>query len=260
MFSYYLSDKPRAPRSVLGDTKTWPSIEVSTSNPFTIAIEGNIGAGKTTFLEKLKQKAPADITALAEPLDKWRNVEGHNLLDLMYQDPSRWAMTFQSYAQLTALQSHTQIVPTPIKVMERSIHSVRHCFTELLLTMGSLHIADYRVLLEWYDFLMESATILPVDLTVYMRTTPELAFERVRRRSRLEETTVSLQYLQLLHDVHENWLFDSTPGIHRKEIYVIDAGKDGGASIASYNEHAIKVLRKVQHMRSIPTIPARRSF
>lgn len=46
--------------------------------PFTVFIEGNIGAGKTTFLNHFKKYN--DVFLYTEPVEKWRNVEGHNLL------------------------------------------------------------------------------------------------------------------------------------------------------------------------------------
>lgn len=36
----------------------------------------------------------------------WTNIKGHNTLDLMYRDPKRWSLTFQSYVQLTMLKIH----------------------------------------------------------------------------------------------------------------------------------------------------------
>lgn len=47
------------------------------NNPFTICIEGNIGSGKTTFLNHFKN---FNATVLQEPVDLWRNVAGVNLL------------------------------------------------------------------------------------------------------------------------------------------------------------------------------------
>lgn len=46
--------------------------------PFTVFIEGNIGAGKTTFLNHFKKYN--DVCLYTEPVEKWRNVEGFNLL------------------------------------------------------------------------------------------------------------------------------------------------------------------------------------
>lgn len=46
--------------------------------PFTVLVEGNIGAGKTTFLNHFRKFD--DICLHTEPVDKWRNVQGVNLL------------------------------------------------------------------------------------------------------------------------------------------------------------------------------------
>lgn len=41
---------------------------------------------------------------------------------------------------------------------------------------------------------------------MYLRTTPEVVFDRMKARGRSEETSVSLDYLQQLHNLHEDWL------------------------------------------------------
>lgn len=46
--------------------------------PFTVIVEGNVGSGKTTFLEYFS-KYP-EVCVLAEPVESWRNLNGHNLL------------------------------------------------------------------------------------------------------------------------------------------------------------------------------------
>lgn len=46
--------------------------------PFTVCIEGNIGSGKTTFLNNFKQFN--NTLVLQEPIELWRNVDGVNLL------------------------------------------------------------------------------------------------------------------------------------------------------------------------------------
>ena len=89
--------------------------------PFTVFIEGNIGSGKTTFLNHFQKFD--EVCLLTEPVEKWRNCGGVNLLDLMYKEPYRWAMPFQTYVTLTMLNMHTQQTKKPVKLMERSMFS-----------------------------------------------------------------------------------------------------------------------------------------
>lgn len=49
------------------------------TQPFTVLIEGNIGSGKTTFLNHFQQ-FQEKICLITEPVEKWRNVRGVNLL------------------------------------------------------------------------------------------------------------------------------------------------------------------------------------
>lgn len=58
---------------------------------------------------------------------------------------------------------------------------------------------------EWYDFIVEHHKP-QCDLIVYLRTTPEVAYERIKKRARDEESCVPIEYLKDLHDLHENWL------------------------------------------------------
>lgn len=72
-----------------------------------IAVEGNIGSGKTTFLSIFNQyakKMSKNPMILPEPVDQWRNVKGVNILQLLTDDPIRWSFTFQLYVQFTMLQ------------------------------------------------------------------------------------------------------------------------------------------------------------
>lgn len=55
-----------------------PKLTSPRKAPFTVFIEGNIGAGKTTFLNHFKKYD--DVRLYTEPVEKWRNVDGFNLL------------------------------------------------------------------------------------------------------------------------------------------------------------------------------------
>lgn len=118
---------------------------VSTAPPRTvvkIGIEGNIAAGKSTFLRVLAKEL--SFYVVQEPVNKWQNVgqdedkenqpptagasearssspttekrSGGNLLDMMYKDPHRWSFTFQSYAFLSRMRA--QMAPLDIAEMK----------------------------------------------------------------------------------------------------------------------------------------------
>ena len=94
------------------------------SRPYTIIVEGNIGSGKTTFLEPFARNHQDKVEVLAEPVEMWRNCQGHNLLQLMYENPGRYSLAFQTYVQLTMVKLHNQPTDKPIRIMERSL--LRH--------------------------------------------------------------------------------------------------------------------------------------
>lgn len=48
------------------------------SRPFTVVVEGNIGSGKTTFITHFNKFG--NVALFSEPIDMWRDCEGHNLL------------------------------------------------------------------------------------------------------------------------------------------------------------------------------------
>ena len=55
--------------------------------PFTVSVEGNIGAGKSTMLKFFEQFT--DVETVPEPVAKWRDLRGHNLLGNKFEDPQR---------------------------------------------------------------------------------------------------------------------------------------------------------------------------
>ncbi|XP_041975860.1 deoxynucleoside kinase isoform X2 [Aricia agestis] len=211
------------------------------TKPFTVLVEGNIGSGKTTFLEHFRQFE--DITLLTEPVEQWRNLKGWNLLDLMYKDPAKWAMTFQAYVSMTMLDMHRLPTTTPVKLMERSLYSARYCFVEHMRRAGTLHPAQFAVLDEWFMF-MQRTTNIDVDLIVYLKTTPSIVHERIKKRARSEEQCVPLSYIEELHKLHEDWLVNRTHAECPAPVLVIDADLDLSQITEEYKKSEHQILRR----------------
>ncbi|XP_048762725.1 thymidine kinase 2, mitochondrial-like isoform X2 [Ostrea edulis] len=154
---------------------------------FTVSVEGNIGSGKTTLLEYF-QNSP-NVEAIREPVEQWTNVQGHNALQLLYEDPKRWSFTFNLYAQLTRIQMHARETDKPVKLLERSLHSTRYCFVENCFREQVINGLEYTILNRWFDYLTKKDNT-QLDLIVYLRADPDVCYERIRSRDRKEEASV----------------------------------------------------------------------
>jgi len=181
------------------------SISTGKKKTVTIAVEGNIGSGKSTVLSYLNKSSVCDV--VAEPVDSWTDVGGHNLLAMFYKDPQRYGMTFQAYAQMTLAKLHRAPSTKPIKVMERSIYSARYCFVENLYRSKILQGVEYEVLNDWFSYMIQNGGC-NLDMIIYLRTTPKTCLERVQLRNRLEEKSIDLNYLEAIHELHEEWLIE----------------------------------------------------
>lgn len=99
-----------------------------------------------------------------------------------------------------------------------------------------MHPAEFSVIAEWYGWL-EREVELPLDVVVYLRTSPATVYERMRGRGRAEEGGVPLPYLAALHHTYEDWLLGvgptegEGPRIHeetprRFTVLTVDADQD----------------------------------
>merc|ERR1719341_1449070 len=179
------------------------SVEDRSGRPFVVSIEGNIGSGKSTMLKYFEKFQ--DVELVPEPVAEWCDVGGHNLLGKLYEDPKRWSFQFQSYVQLTRLQLLKKQTDCSVKIIERSIQNNRFCFLENARREGSLSGSELEVLIEWYKWLDTNLGI-PLDLIVYLRTSPQVAYDRLRQRGRKEESGVPMQFIEGLHQSYEDWL------------------------------------------------------
>ncbi|KAI4456553.1 deoxynucleoside kinase [Holotrichia oblita] len=221
--------------------KEYPFINTPVDRPFRVSIEGNIGAGKSTLLKHFANFP--GIETYPEPVDLWRNLKGHNLLQLLYSDMKQWQNTFQAYVQLSRLKVQTtppKSKATRVQMFERSIQNNRFCFLEVAHQNG-MHNAEYAVLDKWYRCLRETADI-SLDLIVYLRSTPETVYKRTMERGRPEETGITFEYLKQLHENHERWLMSNDDRFNTIPVLVLDADNTLDDIHKQYREYEDQIL------------------
>ncbi|CAG4975713.1 unnamed protein product [Colias eurytheme] len=212
---------------------------VINKRPFRVSIEGNIGSGKSTCIKHFEKYK--NVEKHPEPIQEWRNVSGHNLLGLLYSDLNKWTFAFQHYVHLSRLKIQTSPPSTPditVKMFERSVQNSRHCFVENAKKQNFLEDPQYQVLLSWFDYTEKNLDI-SLDLIVYLRTTPEVVWERMMKRGRAEESEVPLEYLQQVHDSYENWLSSPDVGC---EVLTIDADRNIDTVLEDLERYTYKIL------------------
>jgi deoxyadenosine/deoxycytidine kinase len=215
------------------------------SNQRYFIIEGNIGAGKSTFLKMIKEYL--NLQVVLEPHEQWQKVgDEHNLLDLFYKDPKRWAYTFQSYAFVSRImnqQAHARTNPYMVQLLERSVFSDRYCFAYNAYELGYMNALEWKLYQEWFSWLVDTYMRRP-DGFIYLQTKPDICYERLQKRNRDEEATVSREYINRLHEKHERWLIekkDVAPALMNVPVLVLECDADFENNKAEQEKHVEKV-------------------
>lgn len=221
-------------------------------------IEGNIGAGKSTFLACMSKFLP--IQPIFEPCNAWQDVAGTgNLLQAFYEDGKRWAYTFQSYAFITRIleqEKSFQKYGTMPLFFERSVYSDRYCFAKNAYELGLMTSLEWGLYTEWFEWLVQSRSHMPVGF-IYLKTDPHICFERLTFRGRSEEKTVAYDYLELLHGKHEDWLVQQNniaPYISQIPVLILDCDEPFEHNEFIQKQHADKIMEFMKNIYSNPSI------
>ena len=206
-----------------------------------IYIEGNIGTGKSTFVDLLTNYLCNfdDIgkykpILIQEPVDEWLktfDADGKNILEKFYENQDRWAFTFQMNSFISRAHriqktqeslKDSDDTREPLFLVERSIYTDRHCFAKNCYESGKMTKLEYDVYCKWNDWLSEQFK-LKADAYIYLRCPPEENVHRITKRSRDGECGIPLEYLRLLHEHHDSWMGKEKETI---PVLTIDAMKN----------------------------------
>ena len=193
-------------------------------NKLIVAIEGNIGVGKSTFTRILKETFEKS-TIVSEPVDMWLNIkndQGENILGLFYKDTNRWAYTFQNLAYITRMMKIEDAIRSSdgIVFLDRSLGTDRNVFEKMLHDDNILDEVEHNMYNLWYDFYTKYVNNNFNEIYIYLKCDPKTAYERIKKRGREEEKNISFEYLEKLHKYHEEWL------TNLDNVVIIDCDRD----------------------------------
>ena len=168
--------------------------------PIKVFVDGNIGAGKTTFIQTFAdalRKAHPHLTIMVapEPISTWRD----DLINF-YSDRRKYAFDLQMKIMDARIQQERWLNEQQfdIAIIERSSLG-NLIFANMLFEEGSLSFQDVNK----YDLKYIEFKALCHDTRFTLRhfwitTTPEICMDNIRRRGRPGEENIDLSYLQKL--------------------------------------------------------------
>lgn len=163
----------------------------------TIAIAGNIGAGKSSLVEFLTRTY--GIQPFYEPNDE------NPYLPDFYKDMKRWAFHSQLYFLSNKFRMHQQLEQMGgVVVLDRTIYEDAEIFATALHKMRKFTGRDWDTYWSFYQVILEA--IRPPDLMIYLRCSMRTLRKRIRIRGRSMEQEIPLSYLKRLEGLYEQWL------------------------------------------------------
>ena len=153
-----------------------------------IVVEGPIGVGKTSLAQRLADHIGADIL-LEKPQD-------NPFLERFYQDPQRHAMSTQLFflfQRINEVRDQAQMDFFRTRTVSDFLFDKDALFARLNLSED-----EYKLYQNIYQSLAPKVVI--PDLVIYLQATTSTLIDRVRRRGRDYERSVTDDYLNRLGD------------------------------------------------------------
>ena len=160
-----------------------------------VCIEGNIGAGKSTLLHKLGASLGWEVVEEGIEFDP----DFQTMLKRRLTDPTAKNIgDFQLYIASFMANRIAELDPNKYYLVERSVSATQM----FALAAGLPNIIDA---------LAGHVLRVPApEFFIYLGVDPETCLERTRKRARDGESEYTLDYLELLHSIHERWFADAS--------------------------------------------------
>ena len=164
-------------------------------------LEGNIGVGKSTVLRALDDLGDSRLCIVQEPVHEWVHLLGHVQNGTL--DPAIFQIIVLNSISTALAEAFAHHTPDTTFIVERSIQSNKHVFAKMCLQQDT---PEYNAFVLAQDY---ARRVLAANIQIhflYLRAPSAICFSRILERARPEESAISLQYLNQLHNLHDEWL------------------------------------------------------
>jgi deoxyguanosine kinase len=165
------------------------------SDLYYIAIEGVIGAGKTSLAQLMAKRLDAQLIL--------EEAEVNPYLEDFYREPQRFAFQVQLFFLLSR---YRQLLNLPQKDLFHPYLIADYLFAkDKIFAYMNLEERDL-VLYERVVHLLETELTKP-DLVIYLQSNTERLIENIRKRNRKYEKQISPDYIKQLNEAYNTFFF-----------------------------------------------------
>jgi len=180
--------------------------------PF-IAIEGNIGAGKTS-LTKLLAKEKSSKLILEQ-------FEDNSFLPKFYNNPEKYSFPLE----LSFLAERYQQLKTETSqnsLFEQQIFSDYFIYKCLIFAQANLPVDEFKLYQEFFNIVISNIRI--PDLLVYLYVDIDVLLKNIKKRGREYEQNIKAEYLINIQKGYINF-FEQFSKIEKTRILLLDVSK-----------------------------------
>lgn len=171
--------------------------EEHVSQGYFLAVAGNIGAGKTELTNRLSEEL--GWAAYYEP------VVQNPYLDSFYENMTRWSFHLQIYFLSERFKAQVEISKSAIPfIQDRTIYEDAEIFARTLHEQGSMTAVDYENYTALFHILV--SFVRKPDLILYLKASPGALMQRIARRGRPSEQTITVDYIARLNHAYDDWM------------------------------------------------------
>lgn len=160
-----------------------------------IAVEGNIGAGKTSLANMMSDEFNAKIV-----LERFAD---NPFLPKFYSDNERFAFPLEMSFLADRYQQLSDDL-AQFDLFKNFIVSDYYIFKSLIFAQVTLHSDEYKLYRKMFDLMYKEIT--KPDLYVYLYQNTERLLENIKKRGRDYEQNIEASYLQKIHDGYSNFI------------------------------------------------------